>query len=101
MLWSLAGAALIIYLDRRLDLRGGRVFWLYVMVYVSGRLWIELVRIDTAVHVLGLRINVWVSIVVLLLGIAMFVLWGRRQATRPQLPRDQLAADQREVDATD
>lgn len=101
MLWSLAGAALIIYLDRRLDLRGGRVFWLYVMVYVSGRLWIELVRIDTAVHVLGLRVNVWVSIVVLLLGVAMFVMWGRRQATRPQLPRDQLAADQREVDATD
>ena len=69
LLWNLAGAALIIYLDRRLDLRGGRVFWLYVMVYVSGRLWIEMVRIDTAVHVLGLRINVWVSIGVLLLGI--------------------------------
>ncbi len=101
MLWSLAGAALIIYLDRRLDLRGGRVFWLYVIVYVSGRLWIEMVRIDTAVHVLGLRINVWVSIGVLLLGIAMFVMWGLRQATRPQLPREQLAADQREAAATD
>lgn len=101
MLWNLAGAALIIYLDRRLDLRGGRVFWLYVMVYVSGRLWIEMVRIDEAVQVLGLRINVWVSIGALLLGIAMFFLWGRRQATRPRLPRDQLAADRREVAATD
>ena len=101
MLWNLAGAALIIYLDRRLDLRGGRVFWLYVMVYVSGRLWIEMVRIDTAVHVLGLRINVWVSIGVLLLGIAMFVMWGRRQAALPHLPRDELAADQREAAATD
>ncbi len=101
LLWNLAGAALIIYLDRRLDLRGGRVFWLYVMVYVSGRLWIEMVRIDTAVHVLGLRINVWVSIGVLLLGIAMFVMWGRRQATRPRIPRDELAADQREVVTTD
>lgn len=101
MLWNLAGAALIIYLDRRLDLRGGRVFWLYVMVYVSGRLWIEMVRIDTAVHVLGLRINVWVSIGVLLLGIAMFVMWGRRQAALPQLPRDELAADRRGAAATD
>ncbi len=97
MLWNLAGAALIIYLDRRFDLRGGRVFWLYVMVYVSGRLWIEMVRIDTAVNVLGLRINVWVSIGVLLLGIVMFVFWGRRQAALPRLPRDQLAADQREA----
>ncbi|WP_291382438.1 prolipoprotein diacylglyceryl transferase [Demequina sp.] len=101
LLWNLAGAALIVYLDRRLDLRGGRVFWLYVIVYVSGRLWIEMVRIDTAVHVLGLRINVWVSIGVLLLGIGMFVMWGRRQAARPRLPRDQLAADQRDVAATD
>lgn len=101
LLWNLAGAAVIIYLDRRFDLRGGRVFWLYVMVYVSGRLWIEMVRIDTAVHVLGLRINVWVSIGVLLLGIAMFVIWGRRQAARPRMPRDQLAADQREVVTTD
>ncbi len=101
MLWNLAGAALIIYLDRRLNLRGGRVFWLYVMVYVSGRLWIELVRIDTAVRVGGLRINVWVSIGVLLLAIAMFVLWGRRQERRPQLPRNQLAAAQNDVDAED
>lgn len=101
LLWNLAAAALMIYLDRRLDLRGGRVFWLYVILYVSGRLWIEMVRIDTAVHVLGLRINVWVSIGVLLLGIAMFVMWGRRQATRPRSPRDHLAADHRDVAATD
>jgi len=94
LLWNLAGAALIIYLDRRLDLRGGRVFWLYVTVYVSGRLWIEMVRIDTAVQVGGLRINVWVSIGVLLLAIAMFVMWGRHQAGRSQLPRNQLAAAQ-------
>ncbi len=41
LVWNLLGAALIVYLDKRLDLRGGRVFWLYVMVYTSGRLWIE------------------------------------------------------------
>ncbi len=96
-IWNLAGVALIVYLDRRLDLRGGRVFWLYVMVYVSGRLWIEMLRIDTAVQVAGLRINVWVSIGVLVLGIVMFVMWGRRQAGRMGLPRDQLAAAHQDV----
>ncbi|WP_291377964.1 prolipoprotein diacylglyceryl transferase [Demequina sp.] len=101
ILWNLAGAALIIYLDRRLDLRGGRVFWLYVMVYVSGRLWIETVRIDTAVEVGGLRINVWVSIGVLLLAAAMYVMWGRRQARHPQLPRNQLAAAGQDAGSTD
>jgi len=78
MLWNLAGAALLLYLDRRLRLRFGRMFWLYVIVYTSGRLWIEMLRIDTAVHVFGVRINVWVSIAVLLLGIAMFLILGRR-----------------------
>ncbi len=76
MLWNLAGAALLLYLDRRLRLRFGRMFWLYVIVYTSGRLWIEMLRIDTAVHVFGVRINVWVSIAVLLLGIAMFLILG-------------------------
>jgi prolipoprotein diacylglyceryl transferase len=80
MIWSLAGAALIIVLDRRLRLRFGRAFWLYVIVYTSGRLWIEMLRIDDAVHVFGVRINVWVSILVLGLGIAMFFLTRRKHA---------------------
>lgn len=93
LLWNLAGAALIIWLDRRLKLRGGRVFWLYVVVYVTGRLWIEMVRIDEAVIVLGLRVNVWVSIAVLTLGLVMFVLLGRRHAAEPEsVPRQLLAA---------
>lgn len=92
ILWSLAGAALIIYLDRKLDLRGGRTFWLYVIVYVTGRLWIETMRIDTAVHVGGLRINVWVSIAVLLTAIVMFVWLGARQKRSDRVPRDELAA---------
>ncbi|WP_084040104.1 prolipoprotein diacylglyceryl transferase [Demequina sp. NBRC 110053] len=93
LLWNVAGAVLIIWLDKRYDLRGGRVFWLYVIVYVSGRLWIETVRIDTAVTVGGLRINVWVSIAVLALGVAMFVLLGVRQRSIVDpVPRHLLAA---------
>ncbi|WP_062306968.1 prolipoprotein diacylglyceryl transferase [Demequina subtropica] len=93
LLWNLAGAALIIYLDKKLDLRGGRVFWLYVMVYVSGRLWIEHVRIDDAVHIAGLRINEWVSLIALAGSTLAFVALGLRQrkaAVRPD--RSQLAA---------
>ncbi len=92
LLWNLAGAALIIYLDKRLDLRGGRVFWLYVIVYVSGRLWIETVRIDTAVLIGGVRVNVFVSVFVLALGTVMFVLVGRRQQGVDRPARSELAA---------
>lgn len=92
LLWNLAGAALIIYLDKRLDLRGGRTFWLYVMVYVAGRFWIESVRIDSATHVGGLRINLWVSMVVLTLATVMYFLLGARHKRGDQAPRGELAA---------
>ncbi len=95
LLWNLAGAALIIYLDKRLDLRGSRTFWLYVIVYVTGRFWIEAMRIDTAVHVGGLRINEWVSMAVLTLAIVMFFLLGARQKRSDRVPRGELAATPR------
>jgi len=101
LLWNLAGAALIVYLDRRFDLRGGRVFWLYVLVYTSGRSWIEGVRIDDAVHVLGLRINTFVSAGVLALSIAVFVMLGRRQrAAGIPVPREELAMPPMSDEAT-
>jgi prolipoprotein diacylglyceryl transferase len=82
LLWNLAGAALIIWLDRRFRLGHGRVFWAYVVVYTLGRVWIEMLRIDDAEHVLGLRLNVWTSMLVCLLGVAGFVLSARRHPGR-------------------
>jgi prolipoprotein diacylglyceryl transferase len=77
LLWNLAAAALLVWLDRRFRLGHGRVFWLYVAFYTAGRLWIELLRIDPAETVLGLRLNVWTSVVVGLGALVAFVLVGR------------------------
>ena len=82
MLWNLAAAALLIWLDRRYRMGHGRVFWLYVVVYCTGRLWIELLRIDPAETVLGLRLNVWTSIVVGLGALVAFVVVSVRQPGR-------------------
>jgi len=82
IIWNLAGAALLIWLDRRLRLGYGRVFWLYVVIYTTGRLWIELLRIDPAHHFLGLRLNVWTSIIVGLGALVAFVVVGRRHPGR-------------------
>jgi prolipoprotein diacylglyceryl transferase len=82
MLWNLAGAALLIWLDRRLRLGHGRVFWLYVLYYTVGRLWIEMLRIDPAEQVLGLRLNVWTSLIVGLTALIFFVVLGRRHPGR-------------------
>ncbi|MCR6689908.1 prolipoprotein diacylglyceryl transferase [Cellulomonas sp.] len=82
MVWNLAGAALLVWADRRFRLGRGRVFWLYVVVYTSGRLWIEMLRIDPAHGFLGLRINVWTSILVGLGALVAFVVVGRRHPGR-------------------
>ena len=40
-------AGVLIYVDRRFKMGRGRVFALYVMGYTAGRVWIEMLRIDT------------------------------------------------------
>ncbi|GAA2727884.1 prolipoprotein diacylglyceryl transferase [Cellulomonas aerilata] len=82
LLWNLAGAVLIVRLDRRLRLGHGRVFWLYVLTYTVGRLWIEWLRIDPAEQVLGLRLNVWTSLIVGLVALIFFLVLGRRHPGR-------------------
>jgi prolipoprotein diacylglyceryl transferase len=74
LLWNLGVAALIVGADRRRRLGGGRVFALYVAGYTLGRGWIEMLRIDPANHVFGLRINVLTSVVVFLGAVAFLVL---------------------------
>ena len=47
------------------------------MAYTAGRSWIEMLRIDDAHTVLGLRLNVWTSVLVFTLGVLLFVIAGR------------------------
>lgn len=99
MLWNLAGAALLIWLDRRFRLGHGRVFWLYVLIYTSGRLWIELVRIDEAHTIAGLRVNVWMSIIVGLGALVAFLVVGRRHPGRETSTRAGSSTPQDSPDA--
>ena len=78
LLWNLGIALLIVWLDRKFRLGHGRVFALYVAGYTLGRCWIEMMRTDDATMVLGLRINVWTSILVFLGAVAYFVLARKR-----------------------
>jgi prolipoprotein diacylglyceryl transferase len=83
MLWNLAAAALLVAIDRRLKLTGGRAFALYVMLYTAGRVWIEMLRIDTVNHLGPFRLNVWTAIIVFLLATAFFIV-SRRRSTTPE-----------------
>ncbi|UMP00221.1 prolipoprotein diacylglyceryl transferase [Amycolatopsis sp. EV170708-02-1] len=78
LLWNLGVALLVIWADKKFRLGHGRVFALYVAGYTAGRFWIEMMRTDTANHILGLRVNVWTSILLFAAAIAYFVLAAKR-----------------------
>jgi prolipoprotein diacylglyceryl transferase len=85
-LWDLGVAGLVIWADRRFRLGYGRAFALYVMGYTAGRGWIEYLRIDDVQmnDVLGLRLNVWTSIVLFVAAAAYFVWSARRHPGREE-----------------
>lgn len=84
MLWNVGVAALVVYVDRRQRLGHGRAFALYVAAYTLGRTWIEFMRTDPATPVFGVRVNVWVSILVFIGGVTYFF-WARRKGPREVL----------------
>ena len=77
-LWNLVGAFLLIFLGNRF-LKRGQTFWLYVLYYGIGRFFIEVfLRIDTSETFLGLRVHVWTSGALIVLGLIGFVAAGIR-----------------------
>ncbi|SER99693.1 prolipoprotein diacylglyceryl transferase [Actinokineospora terrae] len=86
LVWNLLIAVVVVLLDRKLRLGHGRAFAIYVAGYTVGRGLIEMMRTDPATMVLGLRINVWTSILLLLGALVYFVLAAKRG------PREDLAA---------
>jgi len=92
-LWLLVVAAVLVVADKRWRMGHGRVFALYVALYTAGRLAIELIRVDPANEILGLRVNVWVSIIVFVGSVAYLVISARRNPGREgpdELRRDTL-----------
>ena len=61
----------------------GRLLAIYIVGYGVGRLWIELLRVDPAGHLLGVRVNVWVSLLAIVAGTAWLLM-----PRRPLVPID-------------
>jgi prolipoprotein diacylglyceryl transferase len=81
-LWNLALIGVLVWVERRWHRRPGRLFALYVGGYSLGRLWVESLRIDHANTVLGLRVNIWISLVGLAV-VAVFFLADRSRGRAP------------------
>ncbi len=82
-LWCVFVACLLLALERKF--KPGQGFLFYVWAYCVGRLFTESIRIDTAHTLVGLRVNVWMSIIVAIVAGYFFWLTGRK---RPKLQSD-------------
>ena len=93
--YDLIGVVILLWIDRRFNIRRPGLFALYVSYYCFGRFFEELLRVDPAHDFYGLRLNAWVSIVVFFLSTAFFIWWqfirtpssgDRPRATRTIVP---------------
>jgi prolipoprotein diacylglyceryl transferase len=82
-IWSLIGVAILLLLDRKLELRWGKMFAAYLIYYSIGRIWTENLRIDPSEILFGLRTNVWSALFGIAVGIAI-IYWQTRQHKGPE-----------------
>jgi len=94
-LWCLVIAVILVWADRLFELGHFRVFLLYGALYTAGRFWFELLRIDDANHILGLRVNIWVSSIVFAAAVAGFI-WSARHRPGRETPEELLRHHRRQ-----
>ncbi|NEM90188.1 prolipoprotein diacylglyceryl transferase [Galbitalea soli] len=78
MIWNLIAVVVLLLIERQFRLRWGRLFALYLVAYGAGRIWFESIRIDPTMTVLGLRVNVWAAIALVVVGILLSLAQPRR-----------------------
>ena len=78
LVWCCAVAFALILWGKKLA--AGQVFSAYVALYSIGRLFIEIIRIDQANTIAGVRVNVWISAIVATLALANYLRLGRSSA---------------------
>ena len=76
-LWCTLVAILLILVGEKF--KPGQLFAAYVSAYCVGRLFIELIRIDSANVIAGLRVNVWVSMIVAFASAVFFTRASKKQ----------------------
>jgi prolipoprotein diacylglyceryl transferase len=73
IVWNLGLAAFLVWLGHHRRIRPPGLFALYVAGYSLGRIGEELLRVDPAHHIFGLRLNFFVAIALVLAGTIWFV----------------------------
>ncbi len=72
LIWNFGLAGALVWLGNHFRIRPPGLFALYVAGYSFARIWEELLRVDPAHHIFGLRLNFYVAVVLCLGGLAWF-----------------------------
>jgi prolipoprotein diacylglyceryl transferase len=73
IIWMLLLAGGLVWLGNHRKIRPPGLFALYVAGYSAWRIIDEQLRIDYSVHILGMRLNFWVALILCLAGLGSFV----------------------------
>jgi prolipoprotein diacylglyceryl transferase len=73
LIWNLLLAGALVWLGHHRKIRPPGLFALYVAGYSFARIGEELLRVDPAHHIFGLRVNFYVATILCLAGLAWFV----------------------------
>jgi prolipoprotein diacylglyceryl transferase len=87
IIWNLSLAGALVWLGRTRQIRAPGLFALYVAGYSAFRMFEETLRIDYSNHLLGLRLNFFVALVLCIAGLVWFVAIQRRGAARQAAQR--------------
>jgi prolipoprotein diacylglyceryl transferase len=92
LIWNVLLASALVWLGRRRSIKAPGLFALYVAGYSFARIGEELLRVDPAHHIFGLRLNFYVATLLCLAGLAWFVRTQHRESSSAPAERSQDAA---------
>lgn len=78
IIWNILGVVVLLGIERLLRPRWGQFFAMYLVWYGAGRAVIESMRVDPSFIIFGLRTNVLAALIVIVLGVAIFIVQKRR-----------------------
>jgi prolipoprotein diacylglyceryltransferase len=79
LIFDFAWAGVLIWLGHRYKIKPPGLFALYVFGYSAYRIFEESLRIDSSVHIFGLRLNMYIASVLTVIG----AVWFYRTQHRP------------------
>jgi prolipoprotein diacylglyceryl transferase len=80
LIFDFAWAAVLVWLGHHRRIKPPGLFALYVFGYSAYRIFEESLRIDSSVHIFGLRLNMYIATILAIIG----AIWFYRSQRRPQ-----------------